>query len=159
MSYDYANLCTYVDNPTTIKIKHSNISSQVLAIHTISGCDAVADMYRVGNTTAISVTKKGLRLDTIGKFVRDIKQLGKEAKSFIVACYCSRRKCNSMTMCRQRMWALKTGKGATSASKLCCVPPTTETLAHNVLRCHCQRAQWYGAFKSDPHLMSHIEFG
>ena len=77
---------TCVDIPATVKT-YSNIISQVLASHAISGCDTVADMYGVRNITTISVAKKGLMLDTIGKVGGDLKQIEKEATSFIVACY------------------------------------------------------------------------
>ena len=127
---------TCVDIPATVKT-HSNIISQVLASHAISGCDTVADMYGVRNITTISVAKKGLMLDTIGEVCGDLKQIEKEATSFNVACYGSKLKCNSMTKFHQRMWALKkTGKGTTSAPKLFSLPPTTETFSRNVLRCH-----------------------
>ena len=33
-----------------------------------------------------------------------------------------------------------------------------ETLSHNVLRCHYQLEQWYGALKSDPPVMNPIEW-
>ena len=46
----------------------------------------MADMYGVGKITAISVAKKGLRLDTIGKVGCDINQIEKEVTSFIVPC-------------------------------------------------------------------------
>ena len=119
---------TCVDIPSTVKT-HSNNISQVLVIHAISGCDTVADMYGAGLITTISVAKKGLSLDTIGKVSGDIKQIEKETTSFIVASYGSKLKCNSMKACRQCMWAQKTGKNTTSAPRLWSLPPTTETLS------------------------------
>ncbi len=140
---------TCIDIPATVK-KHSDITSQVLALHAISGCDTVAATYGVGKVTAISVAKKGLKLDTVGKVDGDMKQVETEAIAFMVACHSSKLKCDSMTECRQRMWALKTGKSTSSAPKLCSLPPTTPAFLQNVLRCHYQVAQWYGALEADP---------
>ena len=147
-----------VDISATVN-KHSDIISQVLAVHAISGCDTVAAIYGVGKVTAISVAKKGFKLNSIGKVGADMKQVEREATAFIAACYCSNMKCNSMTECRQRMWAIKTGKNTTSAPKLCSLPPTTEAFVQNVLRCHYQVAQWYGALESNPPPLNPVEFG
>ena len=42
---------------------------------------------------------------------------------------------------------------------LCFLPPTTETFSQNVLTCHHQLAQWYGALESEPPVMNPGEFG
>ena len=138
-----------VDIPASVN-KNSDIISHILALHALSGCDTVAATYGIGKVTAISVAKKGLKLDTIGKINGDMEQVKKEATAFIVACYGSNLKCNSMTDCRQRLWALKTGKNTSAAPKLCSLAPTTEAFVQNVFRCHYQVAQWYGALESHP---------
>ena len=112
-------------------------------------------MYGVGKITAISVTKKGLRLDTIDKVGGDIKQI-EEATSFIVTCYGSKHDIVPSTHV-----GTEDGKKNHPCPPRCAhfLPPTTDTLYQNVLRCHHQRAQWYGALKSEPPVMNSIEFG
>lgn len=147
-----------VDIPATVR-KHSDIVPQILAIHALSGCDTVAATFGIGKVTAISVAKKGSKLSNVGKANADMKKVETEATAFMVACYGSKLKCKSMTECRQRMWALKTGKSTSSAPKLCSLPPTTEAFAQNVLRCHYQVAHWLGALESEPPKLNPVEFG
>ncbi len=77
---------------------------------------------------------------------------------FMVACY-SKLKCESMTECHQRMWALNTGKSTSSAPKLCSIPPTTPEFVQNVFRYQYQVAQWYGALEADPPTLNPEDFG
>ena len=39
--------------------KHAAVAPELLAIHTLTGCDSVAPIYGVDKSTAIAVTKKG----------------------------------------------------------------------------------------------------
>ena len=113
-----------------------NIICKLLAPHALSRCDTVAATFGIGKVTAISVAKRGLKLDTIGNVNSGIVQIKKATTAFIVECYGSNLKCNSMTDCSQHMWALKTGKNTTAAPKLCSLAPTTEAFVQNVFRCH-----------------------
>ena len=71
-----------------------------------------------------------------------VTQLTKEAKAFIAPCY-GMKNFSSMTGCRQRVWAQKTGKA--TAPRLCSLPPTTESFHENVLRAHLQVENWPAA--------------
>ena len=64
-----------------------------------------------------------------------------------------------MTECRQRMCGLKTGKTASSAPKLCTLPPITEAFQLNVLKAHLQLLHWYAALYTDPPDFNPIKFG
>lgn len=147
-----------VDIPATVK-QHADIIPQILALHAISGCDTVAATYGVGKVSAISVAKKGITLNSVGKVDCDLDQVEAEATTFIVACYGSKLNCDSMTECRQRLWAMKTGKSTNAAPKLCSLPPTTPAFVQNVLRCHYQVAQWYAALEVDPPTLNPVDYG
>ena len=56
------------------------------------------------------------------------------------------------------MWGIKTGKTASSAPKLCSLPPTTEAFHLNVLRAHLQLSHWYAALETNPPDLDPINF-
>ena len=138
-------------------LRHSAIVPDLLAIHALSGCDSVAATYGIGKTTALKTATKGLRLNLLGDLTVDIKQVVKQATEFMAACY-GVKECSSMTECRQRVWAQKTGKSS-SAPKLCSLPPTTEAFHENVLRAHLQVATWRASLHGKPPPMDPVQFG
>ena len=126
----------------------------------------MAATFVVGKVTAISVAKKGLKHYTIRKVYHDIVQVEKEATAFLVACYGSKLKCDSMTECHQCMWAQKTGMSTT------CMPPNSvlsHRQWHHLSRMCCGAIirygvwygvpHWYGVLESDPPLLNPVEFG
>ena len=80
-----------------------------------------------------------------------------ESTSFMASCYgCTSTQ--SMTDCRQKQWAQRTGKSA-SAPKLCTLPPTTEGHLQNTLRAHKQLCNWYSTMEIDPPDIDSVEYG
>ena len=137
--------------------KHRVIVPDLLAVHAISGCDSVAATYGVGKTTAENVAIKGHKLDLLGDLAADFMQVEKQATEFMAACY-GVQQCSSMTECRHRVWAQRTGKSS-SAPKLCSLPPTSEAFHENVLRAHLQVATWHAALLGEPPAMDPVKFG
>ena len=148
------NRDTY-DIQATVK-KHANFIPKILATHALSGCDTVCASYGVGKTTAVKAAKKHLFLK-IGHIDSSIDDIIGESTSFMASCYgCT--SAQSMTDCRQKQWAQKTGN-STSAPKLYTLPPTTEGHLENSLRAHHQLSNWYAAMEIDPPNMNPVKYG
>ena len=115
---------------------HSDIADDLLAIHALSGTDAVASLH--GKATVVKVAKKGcFPLFCIGYVHAEIKSVEAQASKFMCTGYGKvAESCSSMTECRFKMWRSKTGKSGASSVKLCSIPPTTEAFTENVHRCH-----------------------
>ena len=56
-----------------------------MAIHAISGCDTVAACYGIGKTTAVTISKKGFLLNSLGKVDVLWDDVIKETTDFMVA--------------------------------------------------------------------------
>ena len=125
----------------------SDIADDLLAIHGLSGADAVASLHGIGKSTVVKVTKKGcFPLFCIGDVHAEIKSVEAQASKFMCTGYGKvAESCSSMTECRVKMWRSKTGKSGASSVKLCSIPPTTESFTENVHRCHLQVAIWKAA--------------
>ena len=123
---------------------HSDIADDLLAIHGLSGADAVASLHDIG--------KKGcFRLFCIGDVHAEIKSVEEQVTKFMCAAYGkAAESCNSMTECRVKMWRLNTGKSSSSSVKLCSIPPTTESSTENVHRCQRQVAIRRAALLESP---------
>ena len=107
---------------------HSDVADDLLAIHALSGTDAVSSLHGIGKATVVKVAKKGcFPLFCIGDVHAEIKSVEAHATKFTCASYGKvAESCNSMTQCRVKMWRSKTGKSGASSMKLCSIPPTTE---------------------------------
>ena len=107
---------------------HSDVADDLLAIHALSGTDAVSSLHGIGKATVVKVAKKGcFPLFCIGDVHAEIKSVEAHATKFTCASYGKvAESCNSMTQCRVKMWRSKTGKSGASSVKLCSIPPTTE---------------------------------
>ena len=138
-------------------LKHITIVHDLLAVHAISGCDSVAGTYGVGKTTAVKIASKGYRLNLLGDLTADFQKVEHQSMEFMAACY-GIQKCSSMTECRQKLWAQRTGKSS-SVPKLCSLPPTTEAFHENVLRAHLQVATWYASLLGEPPAQDPVQFG
>ena len=82
----------------------------------------------------------------------------KEATQFMVSCY-GKKGAQSLTECRQQMWAQKTAKIGAGAPKLATLPPTTEAFHQNVLRAHLTVANWLRALEKDPSDLNPVDYG
>ena len=140
---------------------HSDIADDLLAIHGLSGADAVASSHGIGKATVVKVAKKGcFPLFCIGDVHAEIKSFEAQATKFMCTAYGKVAKsCNSMTECRVKMWRSKTGKSGASSVKLCSIPPTTEAFTENVHRCHLQVAVWKAALLEAPPDMDSTKYG
>lgn len=149
----YGRAC--IDIPETVKT-HPVLIPQVLAIHGISGCDTVAACYGIGKTIAVTVSKKGFLLNSLGVVDALWSDVEKETTEFMAAAY--NESGETMSECRLQQWAKKTSKSA-GAPKLCSLPPTTEAFVENMKRAHFQVAQWYAALESDPPPLAPLDYG
>ena len=140
---------------------HSDIADDLLAIHGLSGADAVASLHGIGKATVVKLAKKGcFPLFCIGDVHAEIKSVEAQATKFMCIAYGKvAESCNSMTECRVKMWRSKTGKSGASSVKLCSIPPTTEAFTENVHRCHLQVAIWKGALFEAPPDMDSTKYG
>ena len=136
---------------------NSLLVPKILAIHSLTGCDTVPATYGIGKPKAITAASKH-PLTKIGMSDSTTEEIEEEAKNFMVTCYGS-KPCHTMTECRKKMWGIKTGKTASSAPKLCSLPPTTEAFRLNVLRAHLQLSHWYAALETNPPDLDPINFG
>ena len=79
-----------------------------------------------------------------------------ESTSFMASCYgCTSTQ--SMTDCRRKQWAQRTGKSA-SAPKLCTLPPTIEGHLQDTLRAH-HYLFVIGTMEIDPPDIDSLEYG
>ena len=140
--------------------ENHDIAPDVLAIHGLTGCDTVASTYGIGKATAVKVAKDGALLHSIGEQTSNLNDVQAQATSFMAKCHGKHvESCRSMTEARQKIWAHKTGKGTSSAPKLCSLPPTSEAFLENVKRCHLQVCLWKSAIYPDPPLLDPLDFG
>jgi len=98
---------SYIDTKETSRI-HSDILLSVLALHALTGCDAVVASYGIGKTKAIKVSRQGHALDQLGQSSADLTDVVKQSTDFMAACYGCKAPCSSITECRQQLWAQKT---------------------------------------------------
>ena len=129
-------------------MKNISIVLELLALHSLSGCDTVASCYGIEKMTALKVASKGHTLNLLGCQTAEISEVVKQATAFMAECY-GISSCSSMLDCRLSVWAKKTGK-ASSAPKLCSLPPTTEGFHENILRAHLQVAVWLSCVTGYP---------
>ena len=67
---------------------HSYIADDILAIHGLSGADAVASLHGIGKATVVKVAKRGcFPLFCIGDVHDDIKYVEAHATKFMCAAY------------------------------------------------------------------------
>ena len=138
-------------------LNHPQLISKILATHAVSGCDTVPATYGIGKPTALKAALTSTFLK-IGNVEATVEEVLRECTDFFVKCYAS-TPCKSMTECRQKQWAIKTGKSISSAPKLCSLPPTTEAFTLNVLRAHFQLCHWYAALDICPPELNPLEHG
>ncbi len=85
-------------------------------MHALSGCDTVAQTYNISKVKAVSVLQSGSSLKKLGKIDESLEDVEKEATQFMVSCY-GKKGAQSLTECRQQMWAQKTAKTGAGAPK------------------------------------------
>ncbi len=76
---------------------HSDVADDLLAIHVLSGADAVASLHgMIGKATVVKVAKKGcFPLFCIGDVHAEIKSVKAQATKFMCTAY--GKSCNSIT--------------------------------------------------------------
>ncbi len=75
-----------IDVKETVR-KHCTMIPEILALHALTGCNSVAASYGIGKKTAITVVKKGYKLDQLGQLTEYIANVTKQATAFMAACY------------------------------------------------------------------------
>ena len=120
---------------------------------TATPAHTIAKIKAVNNSTKVAFSKLGYPDSSIEDVV-------KECTVFLAACYGVKYIENmTMTDCRLKVWAKKTGKTIKAAPKLDKLPPTTEAAFENFMRMHIQLCDWYSALNLDPPDMDPEEFG
>ena len=66
--------------------KHKDIASSLLAVHSLSGCDTVPQLFGIGKKSVVKKLYK-LPITKLGKLDEDIDSVIDEAKQFIAECY------------------------------------------------------------------------
>ena len=106
---------------TQVRVKRATDVPHLLAVHAISGCDSVSATYGIEKANSLKISLQGYKLSILGAVTASMTQVTEEAKDFIVVLPCyGMKKISSMTECRQRVWAQKTGKA--SAQRLRSLP-------------------------------------
>ena len=92
-----------IDIRATVE-SHSEVADDLLAIHGLSGADAVAPLHGICKATVANVAKKGcFPLFCIGDVQAEIKYVEAHATKFMCAAYGKVAAHNSMTECMVRM--------------------------------------------------------
>ena len=106
-------------------LKHNHITTYLLAVHALTGCDTVSYLFGIGKATALKVLLSGHHLIELGQQGADEGKLISQATTFVAACYGSKVE-GDMTTHRYQMWKSKIANTKiTSAPKLKALPPTT----------------------------------
>ena len=149
-----------IDIRATVE-SHCDIEDDILAIHGLSGGDAVASSNGIGKETVVNVAKKGcFPFFCIGGVHAELKSVEAHAIKFMCAAYGKvAESCNSLAECMVNMLRSKTVKSGASSVKLCSIPPITEAFTENADRCHLQLAIWKAALLESPPEIDLTKYG
>ena len=148
---------TCTDIAATVK-EHTAIVPSLLAMHCLSGCDTVGQLYGIGKGKALKVLRSGCFLWKLGCTDEPISDVILEVTRFMAACFGSKK--DDMSDVRVEMWAKTMSKHRVmSAPELKSLPPTSEGFSENVKRAHIQAAIWRSAVSSHPPEMDPVQFG
>ena len=107
---------TLIDIPATVN-KYADLIPNLLAMHCLSGCDTVGQLYGIGKCTALKSLNAGYALSTLGCIDSSMSDVIKEATQFIGFCFGSQKE--DMLEIRVKMWTRKMFKKClTSAPEL-----------------------------------------
>ena len=132
----------------------------LLAGHSLTGCDTVASYFSVGKVAALKVLRHGqCSRNLLGNTGRpQFSEVVNQATHFMLACY-GQQRYHSMTEARQQMWFSKENRSNASAPKLCSLPPISEAFKQNVARAHLQVAIWLHALDPNPPVLDRTSYG
>jgi len=148
---------TLIDIPATVK-KHAEIVPDLLAMHCLSGCDTVGQMYGIGKGTALKAVTAGNTLRKLGCTESSMSDVTAEATQFVGHCFGTNK--NNLSDMRVEIWSKKMSKKrVTAAPELKTLPPTSEAFLQNVYRAHFQAGIWRSAAASHPPDMDATEYG
>ena len=146
-----------IDIPATVK-KHTDIVTNLLTMHCLSGCDTIGQMYGIGKGKTLRSLTAGYSLCKLGCIDASISYVITEVTQFIGPRFGSKKE--DMSEIRVEMWAkTMSKKRVTSAPELKSLPPTSEAFAQNVRRAHFQAAIWRSAVSSHPPDMDATQYG
>ena len=91
-------LRTLIDIAATVK-QHSKIVANLLAMHCLSGCDTVAQLFGIGRGSSLKTLKAGRSLNKLGCLHIPLAEVISEA---MVQCYDSKKEL--MSDVRVEMW-------------------------------------------------------
>ena len=77
---------TVIDIAETVK-EHLGIVANLLAMHCLSGCDTVAQLYSIGKGVALKTLKAGHFLTKLGNLHIPMAEVISEATLFVAQCY------------------------------------------------------------------------
>ena len=129
-----------IDIKATVQA-HQPIMPNLLAAYALFSCDAVANYFGIGKSTA----QKCLNafpdsLTTMGCLDAQFCDVIDQSTRFVGACYSSSLKEKIMSAMRYKLWTTKFGNGAATAAKIQSLPPSTEAFVENIKRAHLQTA-------------------
>ena len=106
-----------------IKKSRPSIIPSIVALHAISGCDTVPQMFGMGKSKSIKAAEK-VPLNYLGKQNADMQDIIEEGKKFVAKCFGLSETSSSKN--RKALWISKTD-GAKKSAK----PTNPEKFASN----------------------------
>jgi len=88
--------------------EHSGIVANMLAMHCLSGCDTIAQLFGIGKGSALKTLKAGHSLSKLGCLHIPLAEVISEATLFMAQCYKSQKEV--MSDVRVEVWAKKMSK-------------------------------------------------
>jgi len=147
-----------VDIKATAK-EHTDYVPQILAAHTISGCDTVSYLWGIGKGTVLKMLKAGYQLNRLGFLHAELPDVTKEATRFYAACY-GLKDTDDMSTIRYGVWSSKMANTKLSAAPdLKSLPPTSDAFQEHVKRAHYQAAIWRASLDPNPPTIDPSQYG
>ena len=84
--------------------EHAGYVPQLLAAHTLSGCDTVSYLWGIGKGTVIKMLKVGNQLNKLGVVDTELPDVVEEATHFYAACY-GMKDTHDMSTIRYNVWS------------------------------------------------------
>ena len=137
--------------------KYSDLIPNLLAGHSLSGCDTVAGCFGVGKKKMLNVIKQH-SLSLLGDINVPWPDVIRQATQFAVATY-GQKTYHTLCEARSKIWKTKLGNGSSTMPKLCSLPPTDAAFQENLKRAHLQTFLWKNALVLEPQTLDPLDFG
>ena len=130
-------------------IRNNDIMPDLIAAHSLSGCDTVVYCFGIGKGTTVKILRSGFHFHAVGNTDTELPAVIQEATTIVSACY-GYPNSKSLSETRHKLCKNKVGQSSKSVSNLSTLPPTTESFSENVKHAHLQACTWMYALSSEP---------